>query len=151
MGARRNPHPAGRSAAPRGSTQPRPHRQTANPPPTRSPPPLRAHGGPSRAGGGRHRGPGSPEGIFPFERGAYAAFSRPFVLFGGGTPELDTVYLEHPLKTVFLGDSEANDEYGKMFERLASLALAPVDPEAPPESHDGRDSLSLIQHVMYEL
>lgn len=89
--------------------------------------------------------------IFPFERGAYAAFSRPFVLFGGATPELDTVYLEHPLKSVFLGDGEANDQYGKMFERLSELALAPVDPESAPESHDGRDSLSLIQHVMYAL
>ncbi|TGA95925.1 helix-turn-helix transcriptional regulator [Streptomyces sp. MZ04] len=89
--------------------------------------------------------------IFPFERGAYAAFSRPFVLFGGGTQELDSVYLEHPLKSVFLGDGEANDQYGKMFERLSELALAPVDPEAAPESHEQRDSLSLIQHIMYEL
>ncbi|MFD4629643.1 helix-turn-helix domain-containing protein [Streptomyces sp. NPDC058284] len=89
--------------------------------------------------------------VFPFERGAYAAFSRPFVLFGGGSRELDTVYLEHPLRSVFLGDGEAIDEYGKMFERLSELALAPVDPESAPESHDGRDSLSLIQHIMYEL
>ncbi|GHC48461.1 DUF5753 domain-containing protein [Streptomyces flavofungini] len=89
--------------------------------------------------------------IFPFERGAYSAFSRPFVLFEGAARELDSVYLEHPLKSVFLGDGEANDRYGKMFERLSELALAPVDPEAAPESHHGRDSLSLIQHVMYEL
>jgi transcriptional regulator with XRE-family HTH domain len=89
--------------------------------------------------------------IFPFERGSYSAFSRPFVLFGGAADELNTVYLEHPLKSVFLGDGEADGEYGKMFERLSALALAPVDPESTPESHDGRDSLSLIQHVMYEL
>lgn len=89
--------------------------------------------------------------IFPFEQGAYAAFSRPFILFGGATRELDTVYLEHPLHTAFLGDGEQNDEYGKMFERLSELALAPVDPESAPESHDSRDSLSLIQHIMYEL
>ncbi|MBT2395471.1 helix-turn-helix transcriptional regulator [Streptomyces sp. ISL-100] len=89
--------------------------------------------------------------IFPFERGAYAAFSRPFILFSGATRELDTVYIEHPLKSVFLGDGDANDKYGKMFERLAELALEPVDPESAPESHDSRDSLSLIQHIMYEL
>lgn len=89
--------------------------------------------------------------IFPFEQGAYAAFSRPFILFGGPSRELETAYLEHPLHSVFLGDRERNDEYGKMFERLAGLAHAPVDPESAPESHDGRDSLSLIQHVMYEL
>lgn len=89
--------------------------------------------------------------IFPFEQGAYAAFSRPFILFGGTTRELDTVYLEHPLNTAFLGEEDSNDEYGKMFERLSELALAPVDPEAAPESHDCRDSLSLIQHIMYAL
>ncbi|KIZ19097.1 helix-turn-helix domain-containing protein [Streptomyces natalensis] len=89
--------------------------------------------------------------IFPFERGTYAAFSCPFVLFGGPTRELDTVYLEYPLKPAFLEDGEHNDEYGKMFERLVELALDPVDPESAPESHVRRDSLSLIQHVMYEL
>lgn len=38
-----------------------------------------------------------------------------------------------------------------MFERLSGLALAPVDPESAPEAHESRDSLSLIQHVMYTL
>ncbi|ADI06972.1 hypothetical protein SBI_03851 [Streptomyces bingchenggensis BCW-1] len=89
--------------------------------------------------------------IFPFERGAYAAFSRPFLLFEGSTPELRTVFFEYPGNSVFLGDGEHIDEYAKMFEKLTDLALAPVDPEAAPESHGGRDSLSLIQHVMYEL
>ncbi|MGH4034644.1 helix-turn-helix domain-containing protein [Actinomycetota bacterium Odt1-20B] len=89
--------------------------------------------------------------IFPFEAGAYSAYSRSFAIFGGAAPELDTVYLEHPLNSVFLRDGEHIDEYGKMFERLATLALAPVDPEAAPESHKARDSLSLIQHVMYSL
>jgi transcriptional regulator with XRE-family HTH domain len=89
--------------------------------------------------------------IFPFEAGAYAAFSRPFVLFGGSTQELDTLYLEHPFGTVFLGDRGRIDEYAIMFERLSELALVPVDPESAPESHEGRDSLSLIQHIMYNL
>ncbi|MFD9909225.1 helix-turn-helix domain-containing protein [Streptomyces sp. NPDC059063] len=89
--------------------------------------------------------------IFPFDAGVYAAFSRPFVLFRGATPELDTVYLEHPLNSVFLGDGERTDEYARMFERLGGLALAPVNPEASPESHETQDSLSLIQHIMYGL
>lgn len=89
--------------------------------------------------------------MFPFEAGAYSAFSRSFGTFGGGMPELDTVNLEHPLNSVFLRDGVHIDEYAKMFERLAELALAPVDPEATPESHDSRDSLSLIQQVMYSL
>ncbi|MET7618066.1 helix-turn-helix transcriptional regulator [Streptomyces sp. NPDC005408] len=89
--------------------------------------------------------------IFPFEAGVYSAYSRSFAVFGGGTPELDTVYLEHPMNSLFLRDGEQLDEYAKMFERLSSLALAPVDPESAPESHESRDSLSLIQHVMYAL
>lgn len=89
--------------------------------------------------------------IFPFDRGAYAAFSRPFVLFDSSAPELATVYLEHRRQTTFLGDSESLDEYATMFERLCKLALDPVDPAAAPESHKERDSLSLIQHIMYDL
>ncbi|MFC0599528.1 helix-turn-helix domain-containing protein [Streptomyces palmae] len=89
--------------------------------------------------------------IFPFERGAYAAFSRPFLIFHGSTPELRTVYLERPDDSVFLGDGERIEGYAKMFEKLADLALAPVDPEAAPESHLSRDSLGLIQHAIYEL
>ncbi|MFI9104157.1 helix-turn-helix domain-containing protein [Streptomyces fildesensis] len=89
--------------------------------------------------------------IFPFEAGAYSAFSRNFLLFGGPSSELGTVYLEHPLNTVFLSDGEQLDDYAKIFARLSGLALPPVDPEAAPESHEGRDSLSLIQHVMYNL
>lgn len=34
--------------------------------------------------------------VHPFEAGVYSAHTRSFVLFGGGAPELDTVYLEHP-------------------------------------------------------
>jgi hypothetical protein len=89
--------------------------------------------------------------LFPFEQGAYAAFSRPFVLFAGASAELNTVYLEHPLNSAFLDGGVNSDEYGKMFERLTELALDPVDPESKPESHDGRDSLSLLQHIMYDL
>jgi len=89
--------------------------------------------------------------VYPFEAGVYAAHSRSFVLFGTGVPELDTVYLEHPTNSLFVWDGAQLDEYAKMFERLSELALAPVDPESAPESHASRDSLSLIQHVMYTL
>ncbi|WP_033322815.1 helix-turn-helix domain-containing protein [Streptomyces yerevanensis] len=89
--------------------------------------------------------------VVPFEAGVYSAYSRSFAIFGGVTPELDTVYLEHPVNSLFLHDGDQLDEYAKMFERLSELALDPVDPESAPESHECRDSLSLIQHVMYTL
>jgi transcriptional regulator with XRE-family HTH domain len=89
--------------------------------------------------------------VFPFERGGYAAFSRPFLLFDGPVTELGTVYLEHPVGSAFLSDCEQIGEYERMFRQLADLALAPVDPEAAPESHTEPDSLGLIQHIMYRL
>ncbi|MCZ4117870.1 helix-turn-helix domain-containing protein [Streptomyces sp. H39-S7] len=89
--------------------------------------------------------------VFPYEAGVYSAFSRSFGIFGGATSGLDTVHLEHPLNSVFLRDGQHLDEYAKMFERLSVLALDPVDPESEPESHESRDSLSLIQHVMYSM
>jgi hypothetical protein len=64
--------------------------------------------------------------VFPFEAGAYSAFSRSFGIFGGGMPELDTVNLEHPLNSVFLRDGVHIDEYAKMFERLAELACIEI-------------------------
>jgi transcriptional regulator with XRE-family HTH domain len=89
--------------------------------------------------------------VYPFEAGIYSAHTQSFVIYGGAVPELDTVYLEHPTKSIFLHDGAQLDEYAKMFERLSELALAPVDPESAPESHESRDSLSLVQHVMYAL
>ncbi|WP_405882219.1 helix-turn-helix transcriptional regulator [Streptomyces sp. NBC_01136] len=89
--------------------------------------------------------------IFPFEGGGYSAYSGSFAIFGGVATALDTVYLEHPRNSLFLGDGKHLDEYAKMFERLSGLALAPVDPQSAPETHESRDSLSLIQHVMYAL
>ncbi|AEW96508.1 MULTISPECIES: helix-turn-helix domain-containing protein [Streptomycetaceae] len=89
--------------------------------------------------------------IFPFEAGAYSPYTCSFGIYGSGVPELDTLYLEHPLRYWFLGDGDDVDAYAKMFERLSQLALDPVDPHAAPESHEARDSLSLIQHVMYSL
>ncbi|MEU5700906.1 helix-turn-helix domain-containing protein [Streptomyces aurantiacus] len=89
--------------------------------------------------------------VYPYEAGIYSAHSGSFVIFGGSVPELDTVYLEHPTNSLFLWDGSQLDQYARMFERLAELALVPVDPDSAPEAHESRDSLSLIQHVMYTL
>ncbi|MCC3779802.1 helix-turn-helix transcriptional regulator [Streptomyces sp. UNOB3_S3] len=89
--------------------------------------------------------------IFPFEKGVYSTHSGSFILYGGSTPELDTVYRERPIGADFLGDGSAVADYARMFERLASMALAPVDPTATPEAHEARDSLSLLQHILHEL
>ncbi|MEV5595928.1 helix-turn-helix transcriptional regulator [Streptomyces sp. NPDC052496] len=89
--------------------------------------------------------------VFPFTAGGFSAYSRPFALFGGPTPELDTVRLEQPLGSVLLHDHPYLDRYSKIFTKLSELALPPVDPEARPECHEGRDSLTLIHHLMYAM
>ncbi|MEU7131979.1 helix-turn-helix transcriptional regulator [Streptomyces sp. NPDC046261] len=89
--------------------------------------------------------------IFPFELGPYSPHARSFILFGGSAPELDTLYREYPTSADFIGDGPRITEYARMFERLASLALAPIDPAAAPEAQKARNSLSLLQHVLYEL
>ncbi|MEV4436926.1 helix-turn-helix transcriptional regulator [Streptomyces sp. NPDC049585] len=89
--------------------------------------------------------------IFPFERGPYSPHGRSFSLFCGPTPQLDTLYREHPSSAEFIGDGDRVAEYDKLFEKLASLALAPIDPAAAPEAQGACDSLSLIQHLLYEL
>jgi transcriptional regulator with XRE-family HTH domain len=89
--------------------------------------------------------------VFPFERGGYAAFSKPFLFFHGATPELSTVYVENATGGSFLDDSSQVSLYAEMFDQLAALALAPVDPDTAPESHLEPDSLTLIQHIMYRM
>ncbi|MFE7119263.1 DUF5753 domain-containing protein [Streptomyces sp. NPDC057654] len=89
--------------------------------------------------------------IFPFEAGAYSAISRAFVIFGRATPDLDTVRLERPIDSAVLRDKDQADKYKRIFAKLTELALPPVDPDIRPESHEARDSLSLIQHVMHAL
>ncbi len=89
--------------------------------------------------------------IFPFEAGTFSAFSRAFTIFGGPTHELDTVRLEQPVRNVILREEGEIHRYSEMFSRLTKLALAPVDPNARPESHEGPDSLNLIQHLLYAL
>ncbi|MEV4439451.1 helix-turn-helix transcriptional regulator [Streptomyces sp. NPDC049577] len=89
--------------------------------------------------------------IFPFEKGPYSSHSGSFLLFGGLTPELDTLYREYTTSADFTGDGNRIAEYARMFERLAALALAPIDPSAAPEVQESQDSLSLLQHVLYEL
>ncbi|GAA3048662.1 hypothetical protein FHS39_000714 [Streptomyces olivoverticillatus] len=89
--------------------------------------------------------------VFPFEMGPYSTYARSFILFDGPTPELDTLYREHPTNADFIDDGDSITDYARMFERLASQALAPIDPEAAPERQETQDSLSLLQHVLYEL
>lgn len=42
-------------------------------------------------------------------------------------------------------------EYASLFDHLAENALAPIDVSLAPEAHSVKDSLALIQHLLYTL
>lgn len=89
--------------------------------------------------------------IYPFQAGAYPAFSGPFLHATPAVPRLGTVVLEHPIKPIHLGDEEHLAQYRTLFEQLQRHALPPVDASATPETHSAKDSLGLIQHVLYTI
>ncbi|MFI9584919.1 DUF5753 domain-containing protein [Streptomyces sp. NPDC052236] len=89
--------------------------------------------------------------VFPFKADAFAAFSGAFLHVTPSVPELSTVLLEHPVKSIYLDDEEHITQYQAMFDRLSREALAPINPTAVPESHAHPDSLGLLQHILYTL
>jgi hypothetical protein len=50
-----------------------------------------------------------------------------------------------------LGDRPSLDQYTRLFQHLCENALAPIDVSLAPETHSVKDSLALIQHVLYTL
>ncbi|WP_413757995.1 helix-turn-helix domain-containing protein [Streptomyces sp. MMBL 11-3] len=89
--------------------------------------------------------------IYPFTSQAHAALSGNFVHLIPAVPQLGTVVLEQPGGIRYLAEREDLLRYGSLFERLVDYALPPVDVSLAPEAHSVKDSLALIQHVLYTL
>ncbi|MDO0913172.1 helix-turn-helix transcriptional regulator [Streptomyces sp. DT2A-34] len=89
--------------------------------------------------------------IYPFTSRAHPALSGNFVHVIPTVAELGTVVLEHFGSFDYLGDRESLDQYGAVFASLTKYALAPVDVSLAPEAHSVKDSLALIQHLLYTL
>ncbi|MGP4002638.1 helix-turn-helix domain-containing protein [Streptomyces sp. 8N706] len=90
--------------------------------------------------------------IVPFRAaGPLPAVGGPFVVFGGDDPTLNTVYLEHDAGSVFLSDVADLTRYNEIFDRLVALALPPLASESERKYASQRDSLSLLQHLLYIL
>ncbi|KAA0929727.1 helix-turn-helix domain-containing protein [Streptomyces apricus] len=89
--------------------------------------------------------------IYPFSAQAYAALSGSFAHFAPAEPKLGTVLLEAPLGARYLTEQSHLLEYTALFDRLAESALAPIDVSLAPEAHSVKDSLALIQHLLYML
>ncbi len=89
--------------------------------------------------------------IYPFSAQAYAALSGNFVHIIPSTPRLGTVVLDHAMGSEYLREPRQLQQYETLFERLAENALSPVDVSLAPEAHSVKDSLALVQHLLYTL
>jgi len=89
--------------------------------------------------------------IFPFGADLDAALSGTFLHTITRVRELSTIVLDHPAGPLYLSDDEHLAMYDTMFDQLAESALAPIGVRASPEELAARDSLALIQHLLYTL
>ncbi|WP_328495479.1 helix-turn-helix domain-containing protein [Streptomyces sp. NBC_00414] len=89
--------------------------------------------------------------IYPFSAQAYAALSGNFAHFVPHETKLGTVVLEAPLGSRYLTEQSHLLEYAALFDRLTESALAPIDVSLAPDAHSVKDSLALIQHLLYTL
>ncbi|GGV55457.1 transcriptional regulator [Streptomyces longisporoflavus] len=89
--------------------------------------------------------------VYPFSAQAYGALSGNFVYVAPKVPQLSTVILEQATGPHYVGDRDQLALYRSLFERLAENALAPIDLSLAPEAHSVKNSLGLIQHLLYTL
>ncbi|MEU0807067.1 helix-turn-helix transcriptional regulator [Streptomyces sp. NPDC005970] len=89
--------------------------------------------------------------VISLEDEGRSAFSHPFMLIEPDVVELGTVLIDQLGKAQYLDDRQSVAEYGQSFARLSELALPPVDADAVPEARTAKDSLGLIQHILYPL
>ncbi|MFJ9692765.1 helix-turn-helix domain-containing protein [Kitasatospora sp. NPDC101183] len=89
--------------------------------------------------------------ILPFDCTTYASNDTPFLLIRGAHTRLDTVLLEHPHGSDFIGDSEVVTTFDRKFDRLRGLALPPLSAATSESSPVQRDSLGVLQHIRYKV
>ncbi|MEU3736999.1 helix-turn-helix transcriptional regulator [Streptomyces sp. NPDC032198] len=89
--------------------------------------------------------------IMPFTAVAVSALTTPFCHIASHDSALETVLLEHPAQSMFLYEEEPLAKYRRQFERLSAAALPAIDATVIPVTHAARDSLGLVQHVLYTL
>ncbi|WP_217241110.1 helix-turn-helix transcriptional regulator [Streptomyces sp. AC555_RSS877] len=87
--------------------------------------------------------------VLPFD--GPVPFGTSFTLVVPSVRRLGTVIVSHIEKSLYLGEAEALARYEELFASLRTVALPPVDAEVPPEGHAAKDSLGLIQRLLYPL
>jgi transcriptional regulator with XRE-family HTH domain len=90
--------------------------------------------------------------ILPFRAEEHPPrFGFPFVCYDAAVPELSTVYLEHPLTSPFVIDQSNIAHFSETFTKVSAVALPPIKLDVRDSIRTRRDSLGLIQRILYEL
>lgn len=87
--------------------------------------------------------------VLPFD--GPVPFGTAFTVAEPDVPALGTLVITHVDESRYLGDEEWLGSYKHAFARLSEAALPPVDANVRPESHAAKDSLGLIQRLLYPL
>jgi len=87
--------------------------------------------------------------VLPFD--GPVGFGTSFTLLEPTVPQLSTVVVAHVEKSLYLGDQEALARYRDCFARLCEAALPPQTAEANTEAFLEKNSLGLIQRLLYPL
>ncbi|MFF8815271.1 helix-turn-helix domain-containing protein [Streptomyces pactum] len=89
--------------------------------------------------------------VVPLEDEGRAAFIHAFMVIQPQVAELGTVLADQLGTAQLFDDPQVISDYEHSFARLSELALPPIDPGATPEGRTVKDSLGLIQHILYPL
>jgi hypothetical protein len=91
--------------------------------------------------------------ILPFRANMYQlGFSSPFVYYDAAVPELSTVHVDHhPTQSPFVTGQINLMQFSQAFSKLSEVALPPIAFDSASSMSVRRDSLGLIQRLMYDL
>jgi len=89
--------------------------------------------------------------VLPFTAEGLSACSTPLLLIESHGSALDTVLVDNPAAALFIHEEDAILKYRTRFDRLRAASLPPLDPGVSASAHESRDSLGLLQHVLYSL
>ncbi|MEV2213048.1 helix-turn-helix transcriptional regulator [Streptomyces sp. NPDC050997] len=87
--------------------------------------------------------------VLPFD--GRVGFGTSFTLLEPAVPQLSTVVVEHVERALYLGEAEGLARYRNWFARLCEAALPPVVAATETEAFLVKNSLGLIQRLLYPL
>ncbi|NYI05694.1 helix-turn-helix domain-containing protein [Allostreptomyces psammosilenae] len=88
--------------------------------------------------------------VIPFEGSIHPALNGTYVFLGDEVSELSTVFVEHPVSSLFIRDSESIDRYKNLHAGLARRGLPAVEKMSSGVNSE-KSTVGLLQHILYTL